>query len=319
MGKMATAQLYLCTLGDLRCNQAATARRVRIRLRTVLNRNEPGRPRPSRPGTQAARDRRSAPGHLDQLTTFADTAGHKQAHRDALASVAAHKARVLAGGRQQDLAGDRDEQAGRLARLISFPGNDEPAHLMGSAEQRRRLGEIALGDERPDPRRGHDLVCPFVGDEMDRFHGKTGLLPHRLQQRDVAPALVAEMEVVADDNHPGGELGHEHFGHEVLRRLLGALGVELDDEDLVNASLRQELELQVYVSEPRRGRRRIDDGGRVLVEGHDDTAQPFVGRPAAHVIDHLAMAYVNPVISPDGQRAAVVVLHRRGRLLAACR
>ena len=80
---------------------------------------------------------------------------------------------------------------------------------------------------------------PFVGDEVNRLHGESGLLSHLSQQRDVASALVAEVEVVADDDDAGAELGHEHLGHEVLRRLLGALGVEREDEDLVDAGLRQ--------------------------------------------------------------------------------
>ena len=154
---------------------------------------------------------------------------------------------------------------------------------------------------------------------MHRFHREAGPLPHVPQQGHVAPALVSEVEVVAHHDDTSAELGHEHLGHEVLGSLLGALGVEGQNENLVDSGSAEKLEFLVEIGEPRRRRGWIDHRGRILVERHDDTAQPGIGSPLAHLFDHPAMADVHPVVRPDGHGAAVVVSHRGGTLLVVGR
>ena len=72
------------------------------------------------------------------------------------------EAQVLARRRQQDLGRDLDDESRRLDRLGSLTHDNEAPHLVRPAKERRRLDELALGDERPDPGRRDDLVGQLV-------------------------------------------------------------------------------------------------------------------------------------------------------------
>ena len=79
----------------------------------------------------------------------------------------------------------------------------------------------------------------------------------RLQQRDVAVAPVAEVEVGADHHEPRAEHAGEHLAHEVFGRLLAARLVEREHEALVDrAGGLEQLELLVERREQLRRRTR---------------------------------------------------------------
>ena len=67
---------------------------------------------------------------------------------------------------------------------------------------------------------------------------KPARAPMRREQRDVAPTLVAEVEVVAHHHGPGPQRRDQHLVDEVLGRLLRPGLVEVDDQRAVDARWR---------------------------------------------------------------------------------
>ncbi len=78
--------------------------------------------------------------------------------------------------------------------------------------------------------------------QIERLDAKASLRPHLLEQRDVAAAAAAEVEIPSDDDYPGGQLTYEHLVDEVFGRLGGSLGSELDDEHVIDSGVVQQLE-----------------------------------------------------------------------------
>jgi hypothetical protein len=114
-----------------------------------------------------------------------------------------------------------------------------------------------------------------------------------LQQRGVAARPMAEAEVLPHRHAPRAEPLDELAGDEVLGRLLGALAVERDHDELLDAELGDQLRLGLQRGEQlRRGVGRYD-GARVRLE-----RQHGVG-----AADDLAVAYMDAVELADGDIA----------------
>ena len=93
---------------------------------------------------------------------------------------------------------------------------DEAAHLVGPAEHARWPGEVALAQAR----RGWRWTRPAPSRRPGRPSAPTRSSPTTVeaelraqlgQQRDVALALVPEVEVLADHHGPGAEAVDQHL------------------------------------------------------------------------------------------------------------
>ena len=127
----------------------------------------------------------------------------------------------------------------------------------------RRAGPAARRRRRPRPRPGHAgwrsttparrcrRPAPGAASGSDL---EAGLGAELAQQGDVAPAMVAEVEVLADHHGAGAQAPDEHLGHELLGRLGGAALVEVHDGGDVEPGGGQQLQLLLEVGELRRGR-----------------------------------------------------------------
>src|SRR3546814_15526319 len=98
-----------------------------------------------------------------------------------------------------DLAGDRDvggREAELAAALVAV--GDDASHLVGPTEHGPGAGQVALGQRVADGGRGRLLTVGrrvAVGvDESEALDLEAALGTHRAEGRDVATALVAEVE-----------------------------------------------------------------------------------------------------------------------------
>src|ERR1700722_6332857 len=198
-----------------------------------------------------------------------------------------------------DVGGGKAEQRSPPARASP----DDAAHLMRSPENLGRLSYRAPGDELSDPGGGHDLSPTVVlqahADDIEAVSGA-----HLGQQRDVALAAMAEVEVLTHHHEAGAKRADEDFEDEVLRRLIGPLHVEGHHHGEVDPRGGQQLELLVKVGEKRRGGVGAHDGGRMAVEGDHRGRQRSLLRHALELTDEMAVAEVHPVIGPDSHGGA---------------
>ena len=134
---------------------------------------------------------------------------------------------VDAVGRQQDLArhGDVGRGEPELATPLVAVG-DQASHLVRPAEHGVGPVEIAARAARcgsrwtrPGPP-GRPAGRPAPTRSMPATANPCSLAELG-QQGDVALALVAEVEVLADHDDPGAEAVDQHLGDEVLGRLVG--------------------------------------------------------------------------------------------------
>ena len=115
-----------------------------------------------------------------------------------------------------------------------------------------------------------------------------------------------EVKVGADHDQPRVQAADEHLAHEVLRRLLRTLLVEVDHERVVDSCLFEQLELLVEISqESGRGLGPHDAGG-VAVEGHDGGGEVPVRGDASHRGDDLSMATMHTVVRADRHDRALI-------------
>jgi hypothetical protein len=121
--------------------------------------------------------------------------------------------------RHDDLGWDGDIRGG-IAELPSplVPVHDGPPDLMRATEQIGSPDDVAVEEQLADPGRRHRmgpglarLVQQGEADDVE-----AGLDADPLQQRDVAGAAVAEVEVRADDEGLDGQQADQHRGHELL-------------------------------------------------------------------------------------------------------
>src|SRR5215207_7944930 len=109
-------------------------------------------------------------------------------------------------------AADRDRrhvggrEAERSTPLVAVL--DDAADRVAATEQPRRQPDVAGGHRLADERRRHaaDAVEQHRADALDL---EARSRPHRLEQREIAAAVVAEVEVLADHDRLGSEVAHE--------------------------------------------------------------------------------------------------------------
>ena len=177
-----------------------------------------------------------------------------------------------------------------------------------TAEQLRRPLDVAQGQGGADGGR-RDLVG-VVGDlavrteQVDPFDGKAGFTAHGAQELDVSPTSVTEVEVLPDHDHLGPEAVDQDLADEVLRRLLGTLLVEADDEEQVETGGLQQFQLLLGVGQQQGGALGADQAGGVLVEGDQRGRDPPVSGQLPHPVDDGPVPEMDTVVGPDGDHRA---------------
>ena len=158
-------------------------------------------------------------------------------------------------------------------------------------------------------------VAAGRGLEPDAEHLEAELGAHALQQRDVAAAALAEVEVGADDDETCVRGTGEDLAHEVLGRLLAAGLVEVQHEREVEvAGGVEQLELLLGRGEQPGRRLGTHHLGRVAVEGDAHRGQVARVGQLAHQPQHRVVTEVHAVVDPDGDDRARAAVERGGEL-----
>ena len=138
---------------------------------------------------------------------------------------------VDVGRREADLA----------AALVAT--DDGAPHLVGPSQHPGGELDVAAGERPPDGRAADrllDAVRP--DDQVHRVDDEVVIDAVLLEQPDVAVAVAAEVEVLADDDDLDRQAVDEHALDERLRRLLRLRLVEPQDDGGVQARRGQQLE-----------------------------------------------------------------------------
>jgi hypothetical protein len=98
-------------------------------------------------------------------------------------------------------------------------GNYGAFEGVGVAQETGSEIDAAGADEVADAGGGDDLAA--AGDGRDDFDGEAELAAEVGEEGDVAGVLVAEAEVVADEDGAGAESVDQDAGDEVFRREMG--------------------------------------------------------------------------------------------------
>ncbi len=142
----------------------------------------------------------------------------------------------------------------------------------------------AAGNEVATPEQGHDfLQLPATQQRADAgaadalavlekglgaIDRETVLLGETLQQQEIAAAMAAELEVIADDESLDRETIDEALPDELVRRARGHVLIEGQHQQLVDAEARQELRLLAQASQARRRGSPGEVLGRLRFEQH---------------------------------------------------
>ena len=161
-------------------------------------------------------------------------------------------------------------------------------------------GDVTSGEGATD-RCAADRFVDAVGagDQRERCDFEVVFGAELAQQVDVAVAVTAEVEVVADDDHLRVEAVHEHSFDERLRRLCRLALVERDDHDRVDSRGGEQFHLLVGARQQSRGRLRADDGCRMPIEGDDRRHRTERFSTLTNVIDHGLVAEMDAVVGTD--------------------
>ena len=229
--------------------------------------------------------------------------------------------------RQQDVAGHRHVGGGEAngaAAVVAVL--DHAVDLRQAPEQTGRELDVARSERVARAGGGDGSVEALQAHELQTDDLEAALASELVEQRDVALAAVAEVEVLADDDEPRVQLVDDHLAHELLGALERTFAVEVHDEHVVDAGRGQQLELLGLVDEQRRSRGGPHDGGRVAVECHEHARAAELGREPPGLGDQRRVPDVNTVEGADrdrcaplevGQRAGVVE-HLHVARLPAC-
>ncbi len=213
---------------------------------------------------------------------------------------------VDAVGRQAHRAGHVDvgrREADQPTALVAT--DDRAAHLVRPAEHPRGELDVAAGQRPPDGRAADRLVDPVrPGDQVDRVDDEVVGEAVVLEQTDVAVAVAAEVEVLADDDRPHGQPLDEHALDERLRRLLRLRLVEAQDHGGVEPGGGQQLEALVGRRQQLRCRLGTHDRGGVTVERQHDRHRIAVGGEALDLLDHRLVPEVHAVVGADRDHGA---------------
>ena len=161
------------------------------------------------------------------------------------------KAGVHAIGRDTDLVGDLDvgrRETEQTAALIAL--DDLATRLERMADHLGGKLDLATGECPTDGRRTDRLFDPIrAGQESPRIHVEVVAQTEVVQQRDIAGALPAEMEVFTDHHGPGSEAMDEHSLDEVGCALERLCFVEAHDSGRVDPRCRKQFELLFEIGE----------------------------------------------------------------------
>ena len=218
---------------------------------------------------------------------------------------------VDAVGGDADVVGDvqvgrrEPEVAGSLVAI-----DDHTAYFVRPTEHGVGRVEPTFTQRRSDRGRGHPIVVGGRGsavdvDQLDTDHLETGGRAHRLEQRDIAPALVTEVEVLPHHHDLGIEAVDQHLRDEVLGRLLRSDFVEVDHVRVVDAGALEQFELLLEIGEQRRRGLRPHHRGRMAIEGDHRGTQTLCLGQLPHARDHRLVAAMDPVIGADRDDRAV--------------
>ena len=221
-------------------------------------------------------------------------------------------------GRQQRL-GHRDVGGGEAELATPTVALDhDPPHLVRATEQLGGGGDVALGRAA----RGCGWTSRWCrargaggrGLEPDAEHLEAELGAHALQERDVAAATLAEVEVGADDDEAGVRGVGEHLAHEVLGRLLAAGLVEVQHVREVEVAGGVE-QLELLLGRGEQAGRRLGPHhlGRVTVEGDAHRGEAAGVGELAHEAQHRVVPEVHAVVDADGDDRAGAVVERGRR------
>ncbi len=142
-----------------------------------------------------------------------------------------------------------------------------------------------------------------IGDRRHLFDFKAVLLARRLQRREIAGALRAVAEIVANHHPARVQAVHDDPLDKRIRRLAREGMVEMLDHDPVDAVHPQRFELVAQHRDARRRAGRIEEFARVRLEGHHADGQAARIGGCAHVREQSLMAAVDTVEIADGQCA----------------
>ena len=193
------------------------------------------------------------------------------------------------------------EQAARWSPITTLPRTSccRPSSWAASSTsppaRARRIAVLLIGSSIPSARATRS---DGVDDEV-----VVGAV--RLEQADVALAVAAEVEVLADDDDLHGEAVDEHPLDERLRRLLGLDLVEVQHHGAVEPGRGQQLQALLRRRQQLRRRLRPDDRGRVAVEREDHGVGAFGGGEALDLGDDRLVAEMHAVVGADRDHGAL--------------
>jgi|SRR5687767_12843264 len=121
-----------------------------------------------------------------------------------------------------------------------------------------------------------------------------------LQDRDVSRAAVPEAVIMTDEQLRHSEPAAQHAIHEFLGSVRREIVREGHQCEVLDARLRENLELFFSSGQEKWRRCRIDDLERMGIEADDKTWKPCHLRPVNQSLNYVEMTAVNTVEGPDG-------------------
>ena len=212
-----------------------------------------------------------------------------------------------------------DSEGAGSTPAAESPTTTIPRTSCGRPSRSAASVELALGDEGPDPGRGHDLVSP---------RRRTRDAPARPRSRRLCPSPATrrrcpcrswpKWKSTPDHDDAGAELGRRAPRSRSPRPLSLARSASKRRTRIWSTPVASSSS-SFWSRSVRRGRRRgrIDHRRRGSCRRSRRRCAARLGCPPAHLVDHPAMTDVHAVVGPDGDGAAVVVSHRGGTLLVA--
>src|SRR5579875_409141 len=205
-----------------------------------------------------------------------------------------------------DIGGGKADGAAELVADI-----DAAVDLPGPAQQKRRLARPAGNEMLADlGRRINDAAR--ARDRRHDLHIEAVLAALGLEQFGRAAALVAEDEIVADDDRLGAEARHQNLGDEILGAFLREGLIEMEREEEIDA---ERFEHQRFRAERRqaKGRQtRLKHGARMRLEGqHREGRGKLLGQ-GPRLGQHRLMTEMDTVEIPRGDDRAARVARRVG-------
>ncbi|SRR6266542_1047135 len=214
--------------------------------------------------------------------------------------------------------GEPEIAAARMSRHY-----DAPDGIRASKSLARAI-EVATRDRTADGRAGNMLAI-VERNGRDHAHSKWTFLGKRLKNGNIARAAVSQTVVVADEQLGHPEATAQHTLDELLRGEIRQPMREGENNEVVDAGLREHFEFFVDGGEKSRSRRGIDDFQRMRIKAHDDAWECRLARASDKTSDDVEMAAMNTVERSNsddgsgdvrGKRRIVAgthqVTHRRG-------